>query len=46
MSKEDKALARRTIEILWNQGYLAVAEERFASDYVGHTPTRLKGRRV
>ncbi len=32
----NKALARRMIEELWNQGKLAVVDELYAKDYVGH----------
>jgi predicted SnoaL-like aldol condensation-catalyzing enzyme len=43
MSKENKAMVRRTMEALWNQGDLAVADERFASDYVGNAPDKIEG---
>jgi len=38
MSEENKALARRWLEIL-NQGNLDVANEIYAPDYVDHDPT-------
>lgn len=43
MSKENKAMVRRTMEAIWNQGNLAVADERFARDYVGHAPDKIEG---
>ena len=38
MSKveENKAIARRGVEEVWNQGKLDVIDEIFATDYVGH----------
>ncbi len=43
MSTENKAMVRRTMEAIWNQGNFAVADERFASDYVGHAPDKIEG---
>jgi steroid delta-isomerase-like uncharacterized protein len=43
MSNENKAMVLRTMEALWNEGNLAVADERFASDYVGHAPGKIEG---
>ena len=43
---ENVNTSRRLIEELWNKGNLAVADEAFTSDYVGHdpaTPTELRG---
>jgi len=40
MSEENKAIARREIEELYNHtGSLDAAEEIYAPDYVGHDPT-------
>jgi steroid delta-isomerase-like uncharacterized protein len=39
MSEENKALARRWAEDLMNQRNVDVAEEIYASDFVGHDPT-------
>ena len=36
--EENKALVRRVIEEVWNQGKLDVAEEIFATDYIFHAP--------
>lgn len=38
MSERNKALMRRGIEEVWNQGDFDVADELIASDYVGHQP--------
>ena len=44
MSEENKALVRREIEELFNYtGNLDVAEEVYASGYVGHDPTIPEG---
>jgi hypothetical protein len=44
MSEENKALVRREIEELFNHtGNLDVAEEAYASDFVGHAPTMPEG---
>ncbi len=37
-TEENKALARRAIEELFNRGNLDVADELFALDYVGQDP--------
>jgi predicted SnoaL-like aldol condensation-catalyzing enzyme len=37
-SEQNKALARRFIEEIWNQKNLAVAKELIADTYVFHTP--------
>ena len=34
--EENKAISRRVIEEGWNQGKLAVIDEIYATDYVGH----------
>ena len=39
MSEENKALARRWADDLMNQRNVDVAEEIYASDFVGHGPT-------
>jgi steroid delta-isomerase-like uncharacterized protein len=36
--EENKAIARRSLEEVWNQGNLDIVEELFASDYVYHDP--------
>ena len=36
MSRENKALARRVFEEIWNAGELDVADEVFDADYVNH----------
>lgn len=38
MSEENKALARRVVEEVWNRGNVAVVDETFASDYTEHNP--------
>ena len=39
MSTEDnKALVRRLIEVVWNQGNLAVFDELYAPDFIFHDP--------
>ena len=38
-TEENKALIRRIVEELWNQGNLGLADELVAPDYVGHDPT-------
>lgn len=44
MSAENKTLARRVIEEVWNQQNIAAAEQMFAPDYVMNTPDqRLTG---
>ncbi len=37
MSEENKAVVRRAIEQVWNQGNFAVVDELIASDYIGHS---------
>ncbi len=39
-TEENKALSRRLIEEVWNQGNLAVIDELTAPNYVDHDPTR------
>ena len=39
MSEENKALARRLIEKVYNDGNLEVIDENVAEDYVHHDPT-------
>ena len=36
--EQNKAIARRYFEELWNQENLAVVDETFAADFVGHGP--------
>ncbi len=38
-TEENKALSRRLIEEVWNQGNLAVIDELTAPNYVDHDPT-------
>ena len=38
MLEENKALARRVIKEVWNQGNLALIDKLFAADYVGSAP--------
>ncbi len=38
-TEENKALSRRFIEEVWNQGKLAVIDELVAPNYVDHDPT-------
>lgn len=38
MSEENKMIARRVIEEVWNEGKFEVADELIARDYVGHMP--------
>ncbi len=38
----NKALIRRNFEVIWTQGNLAVVEELFAPEYVGHIATLSK----
>ena len=37
-TEENKALARRVLEEMFNKGNLDVADELLASDYVDHDP--------
>ena len=38
MSEQNKELARRGIEEVWNRGNFAIFDEFVASDYIGHQP--------
>ncbi len=38
MSEQNKALARRSLEEIWNKGNLAVADELIAPNHVAHDP--------
>ena len=38
MSEENKRIARRVIEGLWNEGRFELAGEMIARDYIGHMP--------
>lgn len=40
--EQHKALVRRFLEQVWNQGNLAALDELFAAECVGHDPSRLK----
>ena len=43
MSEQNKKLVRQTFEEIWNQGNMDVIDERFASDYVGHSGATIEG---
>lgn len=43
MSEANKALVRREIEEVFNEGNLDACEEIYAPDYVGHEPTAPEG---
>ncbi len=43
MSRENKTIVRQTIEDVWNRRNLDVVDERFASDYIGHTFAEIHG---
>jgi len=38
MSEQNKALARRVVEEVWNRGDVSVVDETFAADYTEHNP--------
>jgi predicted ester cyclase len=40
MSEENKAVLRRYFQEVWNQGNLALVDELFARDWMGHEPAR------
>ena len=44
MSNRNKAIVRRTVEEIWNQGNFAIINERFASDYIVHAMADVNGR--
>ena len=45
MSEENRTIARRSIEEVWNQGKLAAIDELYDPNYVGHAPPEtMKGR--
>ena len=45
-TEDNKALAKRWLEEVWNQGDLSLVDELIAANYVLHDPTRpgLRGR--
>jgi steroid delta-isomerase-like uncharacterized protein len=43
VSEQNKTLVRRTFEQIWNRGDLGVIDERFASDYAGHSMAEIRG---
>jgi steroid delta-isomerase-like uncharacterized protein len=43
MSEENKAVARRFIEEVWNNGNLAVIDELIAENHVDHDPAQAGG---
>jgi steroid delta-isomerase-like uncharacterized protein len=38
MSEQNKAVLRRQFEEVWSRGNVALVDELFASDYLGHAP--------
>lgn len=38
MSEQNKAVLRRHFAEVWSEGNLALVDELFASDYIGHAP--------
>lgn len=43
MSEENKAIARRFLDALWNQVDFTVVDDLVASDYDGHSSTEIHG---
>lgn len=43
MPEANKTMVRRLVEEMWNRGNLAIIDERFASDYLGHSTTKTRG---
>jgi steroid delta-isomerase-like uncharacterized protein len=43
MPGANKLTVHRTFEEIWNRSNFAVIDERFASDYVGHSATEIQG---
>lgn len=43
MSEQNKKIVRRTFKEIWNHGNLAVVDERFSADYVGHSTPEIHG---
>ena len=43
MSEQNKAIARRLLDALWNQQDFAVVDGFLASDYDGHSSTEFQG---
>ena len=43
MTEQDKKMVRSTFEDIWNRGNLAAIDERFTSDYVGHSIRDIHG---
>lgn len=43
MSEENKAIARRFLEEIWNRSNFAVVDELLARDYDGHSSTVIRG---
>ncbi len=39
--EENKAIIRRSVEEFWNKGNIAAIDEFYASNYVGHDPSKL-----
>jgi steroid delta-isomerase-like uncharacterized protein len=43
MSEQNKTIARRVLDALWNQEHFAFVDEMVASDYDGHSSTVFHG---
>jgi len=43
MSQHNKEMVRNTLQKIWNRGDFSAIENRFSSDYVGHSITPVRG---
>jgi steroid delta-isomerase-like uncharacterized protein len=43
MLEKNKAMVRNTFEEVWNRGNFSVVNERFSTDYVGHSINEIQG---
>lgn len=43
MSEQNKAMVHNLFDEVWNQGNLAIIDERLSADYVGHSVTEIQG---